>query len=137
LVAEARATRRYARLATPEFLVTEEALDADRHVIAFRGEIDLISAQELRQKLTGAIKDGKTRIVVDLTDTTYLDDIGLGVFMAAWKKLRARGGALVFVNVDPKIAKTFEITGLDELFAIRDTRDAAIAALDDATSPSS
>jgi anti-sigma B factor antagonist len=120
----------------PEFALTEDALDADRHVVAVRGEIDLFTAPELKQKLTDAIEGGKSRIVVDLSDTTFLDSTALGVLIGAVKRLRSRDGALVIVNVDQNIAKTFEITGLDQIFTILSTRDDAIAALDDAASPS-
>jgi anti-sigma B factor antagonist len=120
----------------PEFALTEDALDADRHVVAVRGEIDLFTAPELKQKLTDAIEGGKTRIVVDLSDTSFLDSTALGVLIGAVKRLRSREGALVIVNTDQNIAKTFEITGLDQIFTILSTRDDAIAALDDAASPS-
>jgi len=120
----------------PEFSLTEDALDADRHVVAVRGEIDLFTAPELKQKLTDAIEGGKSRIVVDLSDTSFLDSTALGVLIGAVKRLRSREGALVIVNTDQNIAKTFEITGLDQIFTILSTRDDAIAALDDAASPS-
>jgi anti-sigma B factor antagonist len=114
----------------PEFALTEDSIDAERHVVAVRGEIDLFTAPELKQKLTDAIEGGKTRIVVDLTQTTFLDSTALGVLIGAVKRLRTRDGALVIVNVDQNIAKTFEITGLDQIFTIVGERDAAVAALD-------
>jgi anti-sigma B factor antagonist len=46
------------------------------------------------------------------------------------KRLRSRDGVLTIVNTDANIAKTFEITGLDQIFTIRPTRDEAIRALD-------
>ena len=120
----------------PEFSLSQESLDTERHVIAVRGEIDLFTAPELKSALSEAIESGHTRIVVDLTDTTFLDSTALGVLIGAVKRLRSRDGALVIVNVDQNIAKTFEITGLDQIFTILPTRDDAIAALDDAASPS-
>ena len=120
----------------PYFALSQDQVDEQRHVVAVRGEIDLFTAPELKQKLTDAIEGGKSRIVVDLTDTTFLDSTALGVLIGAVKRLRSRDGALVIVNVDQNIAKTFEITGLDQIFTILSTRDDAIAALDDAASPS-
>ncbi|HEY8638378.1 MAG TPA: STAS domain-containing protein [Solirubrobacteraceae bacterium] len=114
----------------PEFALTQESLDADRQVVAVKGEIDLFTAPELKQTLTDAIEGGKTRLVVDLTETTFLDSTALGVLIGAVKRLRSRDGALVIVNVDSNIAKTFEITGLDQIFSIVGRRDEAISALD-------
>jgi len=114
----------------PEFALTEESLDADRHVVAVRGEIDLFTAPELKATLLAAIDGGKSRIVVDLGETTFLDSTALGVLIGAIKRLRARDGALTIVNTDANIAKTFEITGLDQIFTIAGSRDEAIAELD-------
>jgi anti-sigma B factor antagonist len=114
----------------PEFALTEQSLDADRHVVAVRGEIDLFTAPEVKAALAAAIDDGKTRLVVDLAETTFLDSTALGVLIGAVKRLRSRDGAMTIVNTDPNIAKTFEITGLDQIFTIRETRDEAVAALD-------
>jgi anti-sigma B factor antagonist len=114
----------------PEFTLTEDSLDSDRHVVAVRGEIDLFTAPDLKTTLVAAIDAGKSRIVVDLTETTFLDSTALGVLIGAVKRLRARDGALTLVNTDANIAKTFEITGLDQIFTISASRDEAIAALD-------
>src|SRR4051794_37236551 len=116
----------------PEFALTEESLDDERHVIAVRGEIDLFTAPDLKATLLGAIDVGKNLIVVDLTETAFLDSTALGVLIGAIKRVRATDGALAIVNTDPNIAKTFEITGLDQIFTIVGTRDEAIAALDTA-----
>lgn len=109
-----------------EFAITEQSIDAERHVLAVRGEIDLFTAPELKQVLAESIEAGRNHIVVDLTETTFLDSTALGVLIGAVKRLRSRNGALAIVNVDENIAKTFEITGLDQIFTILSTRDEAI-----------
>ncbi len=117
----------------PEFQLTQEAAAADKHVIAVAGEIDLFTAPELKAALGDALEAGRTKIVVDLTQTTFLDSTALGVLIGAVKRLRSRDGAMTIVNNDPNIAKTFEITGLDQIFTIRATRDEALEALDEAS----
>ena len=117
---------------SPEFAITEHPSDGDRHVLAVRGEIDLFTAPELKQVLAESIEGGRIRIIVDLTDTTFLDSTALGVLIGAVKRLRSRDGALAIVNVDDNIAKTFEITGLDQIFTIVPTRDEAVDAVDPA-----
>lgn len=114
----------------PEFALSQEALDDERHIVAVRGEIDLFTAPELKSALADAIEEGRLRIVVDLSETTFLDSTALGVLIGAVKRLRTREGRLTIVNTDDNIAKTFEITGLDQIFQISATRDEAIAALD-------
>jgi anti-sigma B factor antagonist len=113
----------------PEFAVTEHPIDRERHVLAVRGEIDLFTAPELKQVLAESIEAGRVRIIVDLTETTFLDSTALGVLIGAVKRLRSRDGALAIVNVDENIAKTFEITGLDQIFTILPSREAAVDAV--------
>jgi anti-sigma B factor antagonist len=113
----------------PEFSLTQEPIDDERHVLAVAGEIDLFTAPELKSALGDAVEAGRSRIVVDLTQTTFLDSTALGVLIGAVKRLRSRDGAMTIVNTDPNIAKTFEITGLDQIFTIRPTREEAIDAL--------
>jgi anti-sigma B factor antagonist len=62
---------------------------------------------------------------------SFLDSTALGVLIGAVKRLRSRGGALAIVNTDSSIAKTFEITGLDQIFTILPSRAEALSALDD------
>jgi anti-sigma B factor antagonist len=114
----------------PEFTLNQEALDDQRHVVAVGGEIDLFTAPELKAAIGEALESGHTRIVVDLSATTFLDSTALGVLIGAVKRLRSRDGVLTIVNTDPNIAKTFEITGLDQIFTIRPTREEAVDALD-------
>jgi anti-sigma B factor antagonist len=117
---------------SPEFAISEQPIDGERHVLAVRGEIDLFTAPELKQVLAESIEAGRIRIIVDLTDTTFLDSTALGVLIGAVKRLRSRDGGLAIVNIDENIAKTFEITGLDQIFTIVPTRDQAIEAIDPA-----
>ncbi|MDP8968350.1 MAG: STAS domain-containing protein [Actinomycetota bacterium] len=117
---------------SPEFAITEHPIDGERHVLAVRGEIDLFTAPELKQVLAQSIEAGRVRIIVDLSDTTFLDSTALGVLIGAVKRLRSRDGALAIVNIDENISKTFEITGLDQIFTIVPTREEALHAVDSA-----
>ncbi|HEX8156410.1 MAG TPA: STAS domain-containing protein [Solirubrobacteraceae bacterium] len=113
----------------PDFAVTEHPIDEERHVLSVRGEIDLFTAPELKQVLAESIEAGRIRIIIDLTATTFLDSTALGVLIGAVKRLRSRSGALAIVNTDENIAKTFEITGLDQIFTILPTREEAVEAV--------
>jgi anti-sigma B factor antagonist len=114
-----------------EFAITEQGPEAGHHVIAVRGEIDLFTAPDLKQALTEAIEGGAHRVVLDLSEVSFLDSTALGVLIGAVKRLRSRSGALAIVNTDASIAKTFAITGLDQIFTILETRQEALHALDD------
>jgi anti-sigma B factor antagonist len=116
----------------PEFAIIEQGSEAGHYVIAARGEIDLFTAPELKQVITEVIENGERRVAIDLSEVSFLDSTALGVLIGAVKRLRSRGGALAVINTDSSIAKTFEITGLDQIFTIVASRTEALEALDDA-----
>mgnify|MGYP001017967083 CR=1 FL=1 len=51
---------------------------------------------------------------------------GLGVLIGALKRVRSHDGDLQLVCNEPRIARVFEITGLDQIFEIHETLDAAV-----------
>ena len=118
-----------------EFEITERKVDDDTHVVAVAGEIDLFTAPEFKQRMSAPIDDGRSNLIVDLSQTTFIDSSSLGVLIGAHRRLKLRGGSLVVVCDNEAIAKTFKITGLDGVFTIAPTVKAALA--DDVTSASS
>jgi anti-sigma B factor antagonist len=116
---------------TKAFELSDDAIGSGRHVIAVKGEADLFAAPELKQRLVAVADGGSTRIVIDLSETTLLDSTALGVLIGAAKRLRTLDGELAIANSDEMIARTFEITGCDQIFTICPTREEAVAALDE------
>ncbi len=118
-----------------EFSVQSEQLGEGTHVISLAGEVDLYTAPELKQELLNAIGNGAKEVIVDFTDTTFIDSTTLGVLVGGVKRLRPNGGRLSIVCSDPNITKIFEITGLDRVFPIYPTRAEALDQLDSTESP--
>ena len=114
---------------TAPFSVEDIEVDATTHVVDVAGEVDLYSAPELKEHVLSAIDAGKTRIVVDLTSTTFIDSTTLGVLVGARKRLREHDGALAVVCADEDKLHLFEMTGLDRVFSIHPDRPAALAAV--------
>jgi anti-sigma B factor antagonist len=96
-------------------------------VIALAGEVDLYTAPEFKEQLLDVIGKGAEHVVVDLTETTFIDSTTLGVLVGGVKRLRPNGGQLSLVCSDRNITKIFEITGLDRVFPIHADRAAALA----------
>jgi anti-sigma B factor antagonist len=109
---------------------TEHLVDGTS-LISLAGEVDLYTAPEFKQQLLEVIAQGAKTVLVDLTDTTFIDSTTLGVLVGGVKRLRPNGGQLVLVCDDRNITKIFEITGLDRVFTIYPNREDALAALGD------
>ena len=93
------------------------------------GEVDLYTAPEFKQQLLEVITQDARHVVVDFSDTTFIDSTTLGVLVGGVKRLRTNDGQLSLVCSDRNITKIFEITGLDRVFTIFPTRADAIATL--------
>jgi anti-sigma B factor antagonist len=111
------------------FDINTEELGNDAFVIALSGEVDLYTAPEFKQQLLDVIGRGGKEVVVDLTDTTFIDSTTLGVLVGGVKRLRPNGGQLTLVCSDRNITKIFEITGLNKVFPIYETRVEAVESL--------
>ena len=109
------------------FDVQTEKVDDSTYAIALSGEVDLYTAPEFKQQLLDVIANGAKDVVVDFTNTTFIDSTTLGVLVGGVKRLRAQDGRLSLVCSDRNITKIFEITGLDRVFTIYPTRDEALA----------
>ena len=59
-------------------------------------------------------------VVVDLADVEFLDSSALGMLVKALKRARAAGGDLALTRPQPRVWKVFEVTRLDEVFAVVD-----------------
>jgi anti-sigma B factor antagonist len=114
------------------FDITTEQLGEGRHVISLSGEVDLYTAPEFKQQLLEVISQGAQTVIVDLTNTTFIDSTTLGVLVGGVKRLRPNGGQVSLVCSDRNITKIFEITGLDRVFTIHATREEAVEAISEA-----
>lgn len=108
------------------FAIEDRSVDAHTHVVSVTGEIDLFTAPEFKQRVAAPIDEGRTHVVVDLTQTTFIDSSSLGVLIGAHRRLRRLEGRLVIVCVNDAIVKTFRITGLDGVFTIVERLDEAL-----------
>ena len=94
-------------------------------VVRVRGDLDMETAPQLRDCLADLEDLGRYSLVVDLQDVTSLDSTVLGVFIGARKRLRSHGGALVLVAPSEAVRHLFQLIGMSDVFAVRDSVDEA------------
>ncbi len=89
----------------------------DRSEVVVVGEVDLTTADELKQTLTGAA-EGVDVVVADLAALEFLDSTGLSVLLAVHKTMRERGGRLELRDCPAMLVKMVGIVGLDDVFSM-------------------
>ena len=110
--------------------VQVEDAGEDLAILVVGGEVDFEVSPQLKARLMKTIKAGRRRLVLDLSDVTFIDSTAIGVIAGAVEKLdEAGGGSLAIVCTHDKVMQIFEITGLDSVITVHPSRQEALAAL--------
>ena len=98
----------------------------DVTLVDVEGQLIVGNRQELKQKVLEHLENGDRKFVIDFSNTGYIDSSGLGVLVSLSKKIREQGGELRLSSLNEDLRTLFELTKLDTLFRIADTRDEAL-----------
>ena len=109
--------------------VRVEDASSDLSILVVGGEVDYEVSPQLKAHMMRAIKAGAKRLVLDLSDVTFIDSTAIGVIAGAVEKLDEAGGSLAIVSTHEKVVQIFEITGLDSVVTLHASREEALAAL--------
>ena len=111
----------------PKVQVTEER---GVRVLAARGEfVGGNETDKLRETLAEEAEKGTDRLLIDLSDVTYLNSSALGVLISAHTNFSKRGGMLGLCNVSDGITNILVITKLSLVFNVYGNREEGLAAL--------
>ncbi|MGC5040104.1 STAS domain-containing protein [Streptomyces sp. DT190] len=105
--------------------VTASTADGIR-VLTVAGEIDHDTGDVLHQALDPS-GTPSPRVVVDMRQVTFMDSVGINLFITAHRSLAQVGGWLRLVSVGTTVMRTFQIVGIDEFLDIRETREEALS----------
>jgi anti-sigma B factor antagonist len=106
-----------------------ESPSADCRLVTAGGEIDAHTAPRLRARIQDVLAEpGIRHLVIDLSGATFLDSSALGVLVGALKRMKEAGGRLDIVLPRSPLRRIFEITALDRVLALHETRDEALSA---------
>jgi anti-sigma B factor antagonist len=108
------------------FGIVQRDLEDHTAVISVEGELDLSTAPRLKWMLIDSLGSGHSRLVLDLSLTTFMDSTALGVLVGVKRRLDA-DEPLTIVCARPDVLKIFEYAGMDGAFAILPTLDEALA----------
>jgi len=82
-------------------------------VVELAGELDLASAPALREQLLGLLRQGSSRLVLDLSRVSFCDASGLAVLVGTSHRARRLGGFLRLAAVPRQAVRVLDLTGLD------------------------
>ena len=98
----------------------------DATLVEVEGQLIVGNRQELKQRVLEQLEGGDRKFVIDFSNTGYIDSSGLGVLVSLSKKIREHGGELRLSSLNEDLRTLFELTKLDTLFRITDTKEEAL-----------
>jgi len=105
------------------------SLTRELAVVSVSGELDLYTAPRVRTGIHEAGAAGADRVIVDLSETSFIDSAALGVLVQETKRLEGRGQSLVLVTSDPRTMRVVELSGLNRVLRTYATLQDAIYGL--------
>jgi anti-sigma B factor antagonist len=87
-------------------------------LLQIRGELDALSASELRPLLDRVVEDGRRDVTVDLSELRLIDSSGIGALVSLYKRVRGGGGTVKFTGVTAQPLVIFKLLRLDVVFEL-------------------
>src|SRR4051812_23585222 len=93
----------------------EDGPDAATRSLFPAGELDGATAGDVLRRTEQALAGGKRRVIIDLSEITYMETAALGALLDANARVRRFGARLfVVVPVDSGLRRLFNVTRLDK-----------------------
>ena len=90
------------------------------------GRLDTSTSGSAQDKLVQWVKDGETKIILNLKDLEYVSSAGLRVFLVISKLLQNNKGEFRLCSPNEIVEEVLKISGFNSLLRILDTEQDAI-----------
>lgn len=103
-----------------------EQLDDDIYVVSLSGDMDLYSANQVKENVVALWENGHTRLIIDMSALNYVDSSGIGVLLYVYSSSQKRSYQVVFCGATGAVARVIELTKLRGFLPLEPNRKAAI-----------
>lgn len=108
--------------------VTVRSMD-NCDLVVIKGRIDSYTAPNLSEALSEITKQKIYKIILDLSDVSYVSSAGLRVFIDIQKTCKKLNhGEVLLVNIPQRVYETLELAGFVPLFKFYNNVTSALAA---------
>jgi anti-sigma B factor antagonist len=98
-------------------LVVEVVRRGDAATVSMKGDLDVSTAPELADTCRAVYADGAREVIIDLTDTSFLDSSGLRALVGV-RQLFGDGGHVRLSHPSEPMLRLLDLTGLSDYFSI-------------------
>ena len=98
----------------------------DIQVLHCGGSLDADTVAAFKKTAYDLVTGGSTRFVIDCSDLTFIDSMGLGVLISLLRRVRQRNGDVKVAALSDDVKTIFEITRLHRLFEVTNDWNSAV-----------
>lgn len=98
-------------------------------VVTVAGEIDLVTAPQLRAGLLGALGSAPAGLLVDLDRVDFLDSTGIAALAHVVRLAGEQDVSVGFCAAQPIVRRVLDVTGLDRVWSLWPDRASGLAGL--------
>ena len=106
--------------------VETRAADNGVTVVVPTGRLDIAGAPALKEAISEVVKNGPSKVVLDLEGVSFVDSTGLGSVVSALKQIRGSQGELRLAAPNQQARVVLELTTLDRVFPYYATVEEAL-----------
>jgi anti-anti-sigma factor len=89
--------------------------------------VDGKRAEELRERLSKLVQEGKLNTIFDLWEVSWFDSLAIGILVGHYVSVASRGGKVMLLGGNKKIRRIMEIVRLADHFGWTWDFDEALA----------
>lgn len=104
-------------------------LSADKLTVSGPVELDIENQGDFVDIISSIFENGKTSIIVDLSNITYIDSSGLWALFEGHKKALQQDGVLILLNPTKDVRRVLDITKMSAKLKIFTDLESALESL--------
>lgn len=97
--------------------------------IALQGRLDTQGVDRVETRFVAAIVPGGHNAIVDMSQVEFVSSMGIRMFVATARTLKARQLKLVLYGVSPQVGQVFEAVALQKIIPICKTEEDAASTI--------
>lgn len=110
--------------------IWREEIDSETWLVGVSGRLDHLQTPELESELLELAGSGDRRMIIDLTEVSYVNSGGLRCLVTIWRRTQQGDGTVVLSGINPSLMDLFTTVGFHKVFDIYTTADEAKQALE-------
>ncbi|MFQ5612464.1 MAG: STAS domain-containing protein [Anaerolineae bacterium] len=104
-----------------------EVLEDDIRLVRLEGRLDAAGSPEVRDKLRSLAAQEQPKLIIDLSQVSFIDSSGLGALVSGLKAARQQNGDILLAGAQQQAQTLFKLTMLDQIFKVYDSPEEALA----------